>query len=92
MYVEPSYYRELSTNECKLSATCNAPYQLTRDTTAGSSTLFSLAVEISYSDLEFVERLGEDETGTTHWKGRWKSKHLVVSICRGRILSCEEVS
>ena len=39
-----------------------------------------------------MERLGEDETGTTHWKGRWKSKHLVVSICRGRILGFEEVS
>ena len=33
---------------------------------------------------------GEDKAGTTQWKGHWKSRHLVVSIHRGRKL-CAEV-
>ena len=49
------------------------------------------AVEIEHSDLEFIKREGEDEAGTTQWKGRWKSRHLVVSIYRGRKLCAEEV-
>jgi len=52
---------------------------------------FSSAVEIDHSDLEFFEREGDDESGTTQWKGRWKSRHLVVSIYRRRKLSAEEV-